>query len=68
MRLPFRKMAISLAVLCGIAIGMGFYTFVYANGISYFSTDPRLCANCHIMNDEYNSWTKSSASRGGQVR
>jgi len=39
-------------------MGVGAFTFHYGEGLSYFSTDPRACANCHIMNDEYNSWIK----------
>lgn len=47
-----------LAILLGICLGVGVFTFGYAEGLSYFSTDPRACANCHIMNDEYGSWQK----------
>jgi cytochrome c nitrite reductase small subunit len=47
-----------LAGLVGIVAGVGGFTFDYGEGWSYFSTDPRACANCHIMNDEFNSWTK----------
>ena len=39
-------------------LGAGAFTFHYGEGLSYFSTDPRACKNCHIMNDEYDSWTK----------
>jgi len=46
------------AVAVGMAAGVGAFTFRYGEGLSYFSTDPRACANCHIMNDEYASWTK----------
>ena len=48
-----------LAVLVGAVAGLGAYTFNYAEGLSYFSTDPKACANCHIMNDEYDSWQKA---------
>jgi cytochrome c nitrite reductase small subunit len=48
----------TLAILLGICAGVGLFTFRYAEGLSYFSTDPRACANCHIMNDEYSSWQK----------
>jgi len=58
-RLPLRKTAIALAVVAGIMIGIGVYTFHYAEGWSYFSSDPRACVNCHIMRDEYESWAKS---------
>jgi len=44
----------------GILAGLGIFTFTYAEGFSYFSTDPRACANCHIMNDQFDSWQKSS--------
>lgn len=49
-----------LAVACGIAAGIGAYTFSYAKGLSYFGTDPRACVNCHIMEPEYAGWQKSS--------
>jgi cytochrome c nitrite reductase small subunit len=32
----------------------------YAKGLSYLSTDPRACANCHIMQREYDAWQKAS--------
>jgi cytochrome c nitrite reductase small subunit len=50
--------AAALAALLGICVGVGLFTFRYAEGLSYFSTDPKACANCHIMNDEYASWQK----------
>jgi cytochrome c nitrite reductase small subunit len=59
-RLPLRKTAIALAAVAGVVIGVGIFTFHYAEGFSYFSTDPRACVNCHIMRDEYNSWGKAS--------
>ena len=46
-------------VIFGALIGLGLFTFDYAEGTSYFSPDPQHCANCHIMNDEYDSWQKS---------
>lgn len=53
----FRLLAIGAAVV-GLVLGLGGFTFKYAEGLSYFSTDPKACANCHIMNDEYASWSK----------
>ena len=50
--------AILVLVLAGAVLGMAGFTFLYAEGLSYFSTDPKACANCHIMNDQYVSWTK----------
>jgi cytochrome c nitrite reductase small subunit len=48
------------AALMGILVGVGAYTFHYAEGLSYFSTDPASCANCHVMWPQYDSWHKSS--------
>lgn len=49
-----------LAVLCGGGAGVGGYTFNYAEGVSYLSRDPAACANCHIMQPQYDSWQKAS--------
>src|SRR5688572_23556212 len=46
---------LAIAVFAGVVAGMGFFTFGYAEGLSYFSSDPKACANCHIMNDQYDS-------------
>ena len=48
-----------LACLLGIPAGIGAFTFVYAKGFSYLSTDPRACVNCHVMNAQYDAWLKS---------
>ena len=48
------------AALLGALVGLGGYTFRYAEGLSYFSTDPRACVNCHIMRDPYDAWQKAS--------
>lgn len=44
----------------GTFLGVGLATFHYAEGTSYLSNDPRACINCHIMQDQYDSWQKSS--------
>lgn len=55
-----RARRVSLAaILLGIPLGVGLFTFRYAEGLSYLSNNPRTCINCHIMNDEYNAWEKS---------
>jgi len=48
------------ALLCGAALGIGGYTFIYAEGASYMTNDPRACANCHIMQNHFDAWNKSS--------
>ncbi len=55
-----RLLTILVAVLIGIAVGLGGFTFVYAKGSSYLGTDPAACANCHIMDEHYSAWLKSS--------
>lgn len=52
------KRWIILAVLVGVLAGVGGFTFRYAEGFSYMSNDPKVCVNCHIMNDQYESWQK----------
>lgn len=54
----------AFAVLLGVLTGLGVYTFVYAQGYSYFSNDPAACANCHAMRDHFESWQKSSHHAG----
>lgn len=49
-----------LAIASGLLLGAGAFTFRYAEGLSYFSTDPAACVNCHIMQPQYDSWQKAS--------
>lgn len=51
---------ILLGTIIGLAAGIGCYTFVYAKGYSYMTNDPGACANCHIMQQHFDAWTKSS--------
>jgi cytochrome c nitrite reductase small subunit len=50
----------ALPVALGMLVGIGGFTFQYAEGLSYLSSDPKACVNCHIMRSEYDSWRKSS--------
>ncbi len=47
-----------LAVLVGVPVGVGAFTFVYAKGYSYLTNNPASCANCHIMNEQFAGWQK----------
>jgi len=59
--IPSSYMALVVfAVIAGVAIGLGMYTFVYAKGYSYLTNDPNACANCHVMQGHFDSWVKSS--------
>ncbi|MCC6796534.1 MAG: cytochrome c nitrite reductase small subunit [Candidatus Hydrogenedentes bacterium] len=49
-----------LGALTGLAAGVGGYTFIYAKGASYLTNDPRACANCHVMQEQYDGWLHSS--------
>jgi cytochrome c nitrite reductase small subunit len=48
-----------LALGLGLPVGVGAFTFIYAKGFSYLSSDPRACVNCHVMNEQYDGWLKS---------
>lgn len=54
------SLALLTACAIGVAAGLGGYTFVYAKGSSYLTNDPAACANCHVMNEQYSGWIKSS--------
>jgi cytochrome c nitrite reductase small subunit len=46
--------------LVGIAAGLGTYTFAYAKGSAYLTNNPEACANCHVMREQLDGWTRSS--------
>ena len=43
-----------------IAIGFFIYLIIAAKALSYLSTDPKACINCHVMNTQYATWQHSS--------
>ncbi len=51
---------IVLGVAFGAAAGIGGFTFIYAKGYSYLTNDPGACANCHVMQEQFGGWVKSS--------
>lgn len=60
-RLAATRRGLWLAALAvGVPLGLGLFTFTYAEGASYLSTDPRACVNCHIMRPQYDGWQKAS--------
>jgi cytochrome c nitrite reductase small subunit len=56
----FSTPMVVIAALFGVAAGVGSFTFVYAKGYSYMTNDPRACANCHVMHEQYDGWVKGS--------
>ena len=57
---PRTIQGILLGIVIGIAVGIGAYTFAYAKGWSYLTDDPAACANCHVMQEQFDGWLKSS--------
>lgn len=55
-----RWLPLVAVLLAGVVVGLGAFTFVYARGYSYMSNQPSVCANCHIMDEHYAAWLKSS--------
>jgi cytochrome c nitrite reductase small subunit len=53
-------LALCVALLFGVAVGLCAYTFVYAKGYTYLMNDPQACINCHVMRAQYDAWLKSS--------
>ncbi len=58
--MPRRWPWILAAIALGASLGVAGFTAQYAEGLSYFSSDPRACANCHIMQPQYDGWQKAS--------
>lgn len=59
---PFRSGLVSMVatISLGAAIGIGLFAFAYGEGGAYLSNDPDACVNCHVMNEAFDSWVKSS--------
>lgn len=53
-------LTVAVAVMFGVFGGLGFFTFGYGQGYAYLGNDPAACANCHVMQEYYDSWLKSS--------
>lgn len=58
-RLPARA-AVLIGSAIGLLLGLGGYTFIYARGASYLTDDPAACVNCHVMQEQYDGWQRSS--------
>ena len=51
---------LALAGVFGGVVGLGGFTFSYAQGLSYLSNDPASCANCHIMREQFDRWNRGT--------
>lgn len=47
---------VALGVVAGALVGSAGLTAHTARATSYLSDDPKACINCHIMNEQHNSW------------
>jgi len=52
--------SIAVVIFVGLFIGLGTFTFNYAEGLAYFSDDPQACLNCHVMRPQFEGWNHSS--------
>jgi len=52
-----RTLTIVATTLVGMVIGVAIFGIQYAKIPSYFSTDPRNCTNCHVMQAQYDAWS-----------
>ncbi len=52
----------NVIALCSVlaAVGMFAYVVNQSRMISYLSSDPKVCVNCHAMNTHYATWQHSS--------
>ena len=48
---------LAVALAAALVVGLGAYTFIYGKGYSYLLDDPKACVNCHIMRDNFDTWT-----------
>ncbi|MBF0618674.1 MAG: cytochrome c nitrite reductase small subunit [Candidatus Omnitrophica bacterium] len=55
-----KPFVVFICAALGIAAGVSIFFFIYAKGYSYISNDPKACTNCHVMQEDYDSWAKSS--------
>jgi cytochrome c nitrite reductase small subunit len=52
------RLAAGFAV--ALSLGLAAITMTQGKAFSYFSTRPEACANCHIMQSQYEGWQHSS--------
>lgn len=53
----------STTVAMVIAAGLFLYLVKASKALSYLSSDPKACINCHVMNTQYATWQHSSHAR-----
>ncbi|MBN2832632.1 MAG: cytochrome c nitrite reductase small subunit [Campylobacterales bacterium] len=50
------------AALGAFIVAIGFFVYMVnaSKALSYLSSDPKACINCHVMNTQYATWQHSS--------
>jgi len=56
----FPAIVVLFGITSGAGFGIGSFTFIYARGAAYLGNEPATCANCHIMKNHFDAFTKSS--------
>ena len=56
---PLRFLPTRFLIFVGTLMGLGVFTFIYAGGHAYLSSDPKACVQCHVMREPFDSWQKS---------
>ncbi len=60
-RLPITLLLrLSLVALVGAIVGIGAVVVYTSKAASYLGNEPKSCANCHVMRDEYAGWSAGS--------
>ena len=59
-RRRFSRGMIGAALMLGGSGGLGIFTFGYGGGAAYLGSSPETCANCHVMQESYDTWQHSS--------
>lgn len=57
---PSKMIVYSSVVAFAIAVVLFVYLVNASKALSYLSTDPQACVNCHVMNTQYVTWQHSS--------
>jgi len=55
-----RVVSIVVAAVVGLVIGLAIFGIGYSEMPSYLSSDPKVCTNCHVMQPEYDAWSRGS--------
>ena len=55
-----KMMKLGALITFAVALGMFGYLVDKSKALSYMSSDPKACINCHVMHTQYATWQHSS--------